>query len=248
MTTPSECEACGAGSSVSDKLTLSLHGPNCIREYTKDGSCQCSVIDVPSNETSIPTKTVNLTMLNFHGRKLWLCEDCYAKEQQILNKGEMNLHEYQKNVPDRIEQKVESIVKQQTTVAKWQDLYSSERPNWVLSNFQSVDELREKLVEFIASMEVLEWEIKTKKRAAYDSAKELDTRLSKEQREALINDPNFKVPTNSEFKKIQKERELDELIKGMGANHLTAKQRKAVESLVAFGLTPDEIKAQLKIT
>lgn len=249
---PSECEACGAGSlaappeALLEEPTDIIHGNNCIREYTADGSCMCPA--PTAQATNIPVgKKVTLQLLNFHGRKLYLCPECYEKEQVVLRSSEKNLHEYNKNIPDRLEDKVQAEIKRTCTVAKWQDLYSTEREQWVLSNFSGIDDMRDKLTEFIISMEKLEWEIRTKKRAAFDSSKELDARLSKEEREALINDPNFKVPTNSEFKKIQAEREMDEVLKTAGLTQLNAKQRVAVAQLLKYGLSIEEIKAQMKL-
>ncbi len=235
---PSECEACGA--TVDDPLasTQRLHEKNCIREYTKDGSCLCKVI---------PSSNKTLVLLNFHGRKLWLCEECHEKEKRVLQHSETALHEYNKNVPDRIERIVQARVKEACPVSKWQEIYATERTQWIVSNFENVDAMKSALADFITSMEVLEWEHRTRKRAAFDAAKELDARLSKEDREKLINDPNFKVPTNSEFKKIQKDRELDVFINEAGMKELTAKQRKAVQSLIDFGLSAQEIKDQLNL-
>lgn len=229
---PSECESCGAVQTGTQE-----HSKNCIRAYTKDGSCVCK----PNG------KAKDLNYLNYHGRKLYLCDDCFDKEKAILAKGDSNLHEYQKNIPDKIEHRITAELKVQQTVAKWQELYCTERTQWVVNNFESVEDMRTKLTEFILSMEKLEWEAKTKKRAAYDAAKELDTRLSKEERQALIDDPNFKVPTNSEFKKIAKDRELDEYIKTLGIREVTAKQRKSIQQLMDFGLSAQEIKEQMKL-
>lgn len=225
---PSECEACGTVTSSAS------HDDNCLAPYTPDGSCNCKVI------------SKSLNYLNYHGRKMWLCDDCFAKENALKDNGEMNLHEYQKNIPDRIEHRVTAEMKSVDTVANWQSLYTTERAQWVLSNFESIEDMRTRLFEFILSLEKLTWEHKTKKRAAYDAAAELDTRLSKEQREALINDPNFKVPTNSEFKKIAAEREADELMKTLGVR-LTAQQLKSFAALRKMGFSVEAIKEQMKI-
>jgi hypothetical protein len=276
---PSECEACGAGQVIAEEDIIEepeqesviqpvipqvVHGPDCIKDLTPDGSCICMAPQASGISTSVLGRSkvlklikketkpepINLTLLNYHGRKLWLCDGCYDKEKLLIKNGEKNLHEYQKNVPDRIEVLVDITIRRETTIEKYQELYSKERPHWVLANFESIEDMRNQLVEFITSMERLEWETKTKKRVAYDAARELDTRLSREEREKLINDPTFKVPTNSEYKKIQKDREMDEVIKtlyGAAASKVTAKQKSAIKSLLDFGLSIEEIKAQLKI-
>lgn len=219
---PIGCEACGAV----------IHGSQCIAAYTKDGSCTC--------------KSVSLKPLMFHGRKMLLCEDCHAKEEKLLNSTEINLHEYRKNMPDRIERLVEAQTKPLLTLEAWQQIYTTERPQWVLKNFENLDDMKQKLTDFIVSMEKLEFEAKAKKRAAFDAAKELDARLSKEERDALINDPAFKVPENKQFVKIQKERELDEAIKTLGLAGATKEQRKSVEGLLKQGFDIEAIKGILK--
>jgi hypothetical protein len=276
---PSECEACGAGQVIAEEDIIEepviqpvvqavipqvVHGLDCIKDLTPDGSCICSAPQALGISTTHSTSVLgrgkvlkmikkepkDLTLLNYHGRKLWLCDTCYDRERLLIKNGEKNLHEYQKNVPDRIEVLVDVVAKREQTVAAYRDLYEKERPHWVLSNFASIEDMRNQLVEFITSMERLEWETKTKKRVAYDAARELDTRLSREEREKLINDPTFKVPTNSEYKKIQKDREMDEVVKtlyGAAASKVTAKQKSAIKSLLDFGLSIEEIKAQLKI-
>jgi hypothetical protein len=52
----------------------------------------------------------------------------------------------------------------------------------------------------------------------------------KEERDKLINDPAFKVPPNSEFKKVQKKQTADQ---------------KAFNTLAGLGISPEEIKALL---
>lgn len=215
-----QCEACGAG-----------HLPNCIAPYSKDNSCLCP--------------TIELKTIDFHGRKLTLCPDCLVKEQQALQRADkIALEKFEDTAHYRIEQLVQRNVKENCTVAKWQEIYSTERPHWVISNFNSVDEMKAKLVEFITSCEKLEWEQRAKKRAAFDAAKEMEARLSKEEREALINDPNFKVPTNSEFKKLTAERELDEAVKTIGKS-LNKEQRKALAGLLKMGMNINDIKGMI---
>lgn len=220
----SECEACGAGTE---------HQKSCIRDFTPDKSCLCTVTE--------------LKTLDFHGRKMILCESCYSKEEALLKASHKNLHEYQKNIPDKIENKVEEAMKGYATIERWQDLYVTERAQWILANFESVEDMRDKLHDFILSMEKLQWETKAKKRVAFEAAKELDARMTREQREALINDPNFKPATNSEFKKLAKEREVDEAVKTLDIPGATAAQRKAIASLAAMGISAEDIKKTLKI-
>lgn len=224
------CEACGAESSTEQQ-----HKQNCIRELTQDGTCFCELNTTP----------LELQTLEFHGRKLTLCPSCFEKESALLKSSASQLHEYRKNIPDKIEHRVQDEIKTLCTVARWQEVYVTERPNWILANFDSIDDMRDKLTEFMVSMEKLEWETRTRKRAAYDAAKELDARLSRDERDRLVNDPNYKVPDNTEFKKIAKERELDEFIKSMGLSGLKPAQRKAVDTLMKAGMKAEDIKTML---
>jgi hypothetical protein len=215
-----QCESCGAE-----------HTPNCIALLGSTG-CNCTGVE--------------LTTIDFHGRKLTLCSVCLAKEKQALAQADkVALESFENTAHYRIEQIVTKNIKEQCTVAHWQEIYATERPHWIVSNFSSVDELKSKLVEFITSMEKLEWECRAKKRAAFDAAKEMEARLSKEERDALLFDPNFKVPTNSEFKKIAKERELDEAMKTLGVEK-DKNKRKAVEGLLKAGMTVEQIKEMIK--
>lgn len=242
--TISACEACGAEPKAR-RSDVVEHGTNCIAQYSKDGSCLCGAEDRPAPSST--TETLELKVLMFHGRKLELCAACYEKEQVILRTGQKELNQYDRNVPDKIENVLNRFTKENLNIGKWQEVYTTERPNWVVSNFASQDEMKEKLIEFICSMERLAWEAQTRKRAAFDAAKELDARMSKSERDALINDPSFKPASNSEFKKIAEDRALDEIIKTIGIKDVSVKQRKAIKGLVDFGLSPAEIKATLKL-
>lgn len=226
-----QCEACGAGSSSSEVI----HESNCIAPYSSDGSCFCSV-----------SKDEPLKRIDFHGRVMMLCEACAAKEQALYTENQKSLHDYQKNYPDKLESRVSAFIKTELPLAKWQEVYVTERPNWIPENFESFEVMNEAMFTFITSMEKLEFEVKTRKRAVYDAAREVNARLSKDERDALINDPAFKPATNSEFKKISEDRALDEVIKTIGITP-DAKQRKAIAGLVKFGMSAQEIKETLKI-
>ena len=247
------CDGCGIDST---SITLSIkHEPSCIKEFTQDGSCLCPgaqgalAANASLDSDVTKKKQVELKTLSFHGRKLELCENCYAREYKLMNEGQINLHSYDKNIPDKIEHVLNNFTREKLTVAHWQEVYSTERPNWVVENFENLDEMRAKLVEFITSMELLSWEAQTKKRAAFDAAKELDTRLNKADRDRLVNDPSFRPATNSEFKKIAEERTLDIELKALGIEglELNKKTRAAIKSLMAMGISAADIKKQLKL-
>lgn len=222
----SECDSCGLSSSQEHTNTCTL---------PIFGTCDCKLVEL------------SLSTLDFHGRKLELCPKCYTAEKQLMQKAEIGLHDYQKNLPDQIEHAVVKFKKTELTLSRWQEVYVTERDQWVLKNFSSLEEMKEKMVEFITSMEKLEWEIKTKRRAVIDSAMELDARLSKEERTALINDPNFKPASNSEFKKISRDREIDSTAKSLGLTGLTPQQMKAVDGLLKSGIDLKMVKEMLKL-
>jgi myo-inositol-1-phosphate synthase len=159
-----------------------------------------------------------------------------------------SLHEYRQNVPDSLERRVEAWKKTNlNTTMKWQEIFVAERPNWVLSNFNSPEEMNEAMFQFITSMETLELEARTKRRVVYDAAKELNARLTKEERLALINDPSFQPATNSEFKKIAKEREIDQVMKTLDLTSATKEQRKSAQALLKMGMSVDDIKKAIKL-
>lgn len=233
---PTSCEACGSIESPAKQQEV--HDPNCIKEFTNDHSCFCKPIDIAP---------IELHLLDFHGRKLYLCTLCHGRETALLKKSELNLHNYQRNVPDQIETRVIKWKKEQLTLEGWQQVYVTERPNWVIENFNSLEEMKEKMYEFIISMEKLEWEVKTRRRAVQDASKELDARLSIEERKALISDPNFKPATNSEFKKISQEREINEAVKTLQIDGATKEQMKAIKGLVKAGIDMKEIRKMMNL-
>lgn len=218
------CEACNTEASIT-------HGADCLQDILGIGNCTCPSIE--------------LKELSIHGRKLTLCESCYAKEKALIT---ANKNEDEQLVSQSVERSVIHEVKElHKDFNKWQDIYVTERKAWVIENFKSVDEMKSKLVDFIVAMETLEWEIKSKRRAAFDSAKELDARLSKEDRDRLINDPSFKPPTNKEFKKISVEREVDQTMKSLDLSGATKEQRKAAQGLMKLGMSIEDIKKTIKL-
>lgn len=238
---PTNCEACGA---VPTPKATPEHLPNCLLDILGECACGFTTQDILEYKEG-HFYSGQLNELLFHGRKMYLCDECHSKDVSLLK---TQANQNQRIVTDSVETQVVAEVKKlHQNFERWQEIYVTERPNWIISNFESPEEMKEQLVAFIVSMEKLEWEIKAKRRAAFDSAKELDARLSKEDRDRLINDPSFKPPTNSEFKKIVKERETDQAMKSLDIPGATKQQRKAAEGLLKMGMSIEDIKATLKL-
>lgn len=166
-----------------------------------------------------------LKELEYFGRKLLLCDTCYAKEKPATVKPLETT--YGLNLQDKIEKIVAKTV--DVSQEKWQVLYNEERPNWVVSNFESMMDMRDKLVSFIVELESMQFATKAKMRVAYDASRELEAKLSKAEREALIFDPNFKVPENSQHKKVR-----------------MTKEEKNRLALIEMGMSEEDIKKFLE--
>lgn len=161
----------------------------------------CDSCDNTQSEVNSSGKLVSLlNKFDFFGRSLLLCDSCLAKEKATLltAKAESSI---------TLQEKIEKIVAKRVNnkVEHWTELYNETRPSWTVDNFESLEVMRDSLVEFIVSLEQLTFDSKAKMRAAYDSARELEARLDKAGREKLIFDPNFKAPDNSEHKRMSRE-------------------------------------------
>lgn len=164
--------------------------------------------------------------LPYFGRTLYLCDTCYAKEKPVSEVKQDTT--YGNNLQDRIEKVVAKTV--DVSQERWQLLYNQEIPAWLPENFSSNEEFRDKLTQSITELENLVFESKVKLRKRYDSARELEAKLSKAERAALINDPNFKVPENSQYK-TAKER--------------MSKEDKARKDLMDMGMSKEQIDEYL---
>jgi len=214
-----ECEACSSAPDACNK---------CSRLASQHPFNDCVIM---------PDKVVKALV---KVGSLALCVECSIKEKNVIQapkqsisiNGHSNIPEHKDTLQGRIETIVEKTVDK--SVDRWQDIYNTERKAWVVSNFESQAAMRSSLLEFLVTMENMQFEAKTKARAAYDSARELDATLSKSERDALINDPNFKPAENSEFKKrkIQTTRQ--------------SKEDKARAALEALGLSAEEIRQAMK--
>lgn len=164
--------------------------------------------------------------LPYFGRTLYLCDTCYAKEKPVSEVKQETT--YGNNLQDRIEKVVAKTV--DVSQERWQLLYNQEIPAWLPENFTSNEEFRDKLTASIVELENMVFESKVKLRKRYDSARELEAKLSKAERAALINDPNFKVPENSQYK-TAKER--------------MSKEDKARKDLMDMGMSKEQIDEYL---
>lgn len=237
------CDSCGLGTDASLRVNQPDHSPDCLREVF--GTCNCPMLAVIEPSLTEEVIEPEIKQLNFHGRKLSLCPSCYSKEFELMKASDAANHTYGGNVGDRIETKLEHWKKENLTITKWQDIFVTERPQWVVSNFQSIDEMKEAMFTFLCSMEAMKFELNVKTRAVFEAAKEVTARLSKSERDALINDPNFKPASNSEYKKRQKEQETNQAAKTIGIEGATAQQRKSIEKLLAMGMSVQDIKETL---
>lgn len=181
---------------------------------------------------SCSVESTDLHRYETFGRVLYLCNDCIDKEKALSQLAARDTTPYKESIAGKIEHVIDERTKHKNTVEKWQQLYNETRLAWIPQNFNSVADMRSQLVDFIESLENLEFETKAKRRATSDAARELDARLSKAEREALINDPNFKAPENSQFKKqVKTTRET--------------KNDKAIKGLMALGLSEAEARKQV---
>lgn len=171
----------------------------------------CSTEQFETNKAG--NKVSLLKELPYFGRVLRLCDTCYAKEKVVAEK-KLDT-KYGANFQDKIERIVADKVNK--SEFRWSEIYNAERPAWVLANFTSIEEMRDKLVQFIVDLEDLDFKTKTKIRIGYDVAREFEAKLSREQREALVTDPNFQIPDNSEYRvRMSKEDKMIAKLKGMG--------------------------------
>lgn len=161
-----------------------------------------------------------LVELNYFGRVLLLCDTCYAKEKPTTTR------QLDTTYGNNLQDKIEKIVAKTVNVSqeRWQELYNEERPAWIISNFESMMDMRDKLVSFIVELEQMQFATKAKMRVAYDASRELEAKLTRQQREALVFDPNFKVPENSQHNKIR-----------------MTKEERSKASLTAMGMSEKQI-------
>jgi carboxylesterase type B len=172
-------------------------------------------------------KELPLVKIETFGRSLWVCAECHTKE--VAAQENLSKTDYKDSLTQRIETVVAKSVDK--TPLRFEQIYNDERKAWVVSNFESIQDMREKLTAYLIELEDLEFTRKSKIRAAYDGARELDAKLSKAERDLLINDPNFKVPENKQFKKLKTERQ--------------SKEDKAIAALMVLGLSEAEARKQM---
>lgn len=197
-------------------------------ELIQPRQTQTETSTLTSTETCQICGIESTKTLNKYGRKIAYCDTHYEFEAAKLNKQAYDSAQADTNLPFKIEQVVKKTVNH--SIQSSIELYNNERTNWLVENFESAEQMRDALIQFIVSIENLVFEKKNKLRAAYDAARELDASLSKTERDALINDPKFKAPENKEFKK--------KITKG-------TKESKARAALEALGITSEAIDAML---